>query len=353
MPAIEVFKNNITTTLAIGINSSDTTITVVTGSGSNFPSLSGGNYFRAVLTSSAVPGSSYEYIIVTAVTGDNLTVIRGQEGSTAASWNAGDILYMTATAASMGTFAQGVDLTGYAPLNSPNFTGTPAAPTPPQFDADASLATSEFVQRALGNYSGYDIISTTTVLTAANIGHILGISASVLITLPVGATVAIGSTLTLVVGSGTPTLTVQGSDALWGACTNILTTPLLLNSRETIDVTYLGGGIWSVVRSAWNLPQARQASVVNPGYQIMPSGLIIQWGSFGGNNIVPNTQYTTNFPISYPNNQLTTLLSSTRSDFFSVQYFTRAAGGYNPLTQFAWAGNQTCQSAGYYVSFGY
>lgn len=350
--ALEVFKNNITTTLAIGINSSSTTITVATGTGSKFPTLTGGNYFRAVLTSSAVPGSSYEYIIVTAVTGDNLTVIRGQEGSTAASWNAGDILYMTATAASMGSFAQGVDLTGYAPLASPVFTGNPTAPTPAQFDSDLSLATTEFVERALGSYSGYNTYSTATVLTAAHVGKIVSVTASVQITLPAGVTVATGSMITIVVGGGSPTLTVQGSDALWGATTRALTTPLSLKANEKIDVVYLGGNLWSIIDSAWCLPQASESSVATNGYQILPSGLVLQWGSFGGNNITPGVTYTTNYPVTFPNNVYKVYLTGVRSDYFVVNYFIRSVSGSITTSYFSWAGDQSCQSAGFFFAIG-
>ena len=38
--------------------------------------------------------------------------------------------------------------TGYAPINSPAFTGDPQAPTPPASDADTSIATTAFVQAA-------------------------------------------------------------------------------------------------------------------------------------------------------------------------------------------------------------
>jgi hypothetical protein len=36
------------------------------------------------------------------------------------------------------------------------------------------------------------------------------------------------------------------------------------------------------------------------GYQILPSGLIIQWGKYAAANA--NTLYTINYPINFPNN---------------------------------------------------
>ncbi|SLM61285.1 Phage tail fiber protein [Dickeya aquatica] len=53
----------------------------------------------------------------------------------------------------------------YAPLLSPAFSGNPTAPTPPLFDADSSIATTGFVQRALGNLRGVYQVKDSTVLT--------------------------------------------------------------------------------------------------------------------------------------------------------------------------------------------
>ena len=44
-----------------------------------------------------------------------------------------------------------VDLTGYAPLDSPAFAGTPTAPTPTSGDSSTKLATTAFVSSAIGD----------------------------------------------------------------------------------------------------------------------------------------------------------------------------------------------------------
>jgi hypothetical protein len=48
-----------------------------------------------------------------------------------------------------------------APLASPNFTGNPTAPTPAPGDADTSIATTAFVQTALGGVPGGAVINPT------------------------------------------------------------------------------------------------------------------------------------------------------------------------------------------------
>lgn len=48
--------------------------------------------------------------------------------------------------------------TTYAPINSPAFTGTPTAPTPTSGDNSTKIATTAFVQAAVGDTGGFTII---------------------------------------------------------------------------------------------------------------------------------------------------------------------------------------------------
>jgi len=85
------FTNNANTTLGSAVSSTATSITVATGTGSLFPSLSGSQYFSATLFSAgSTTGTPNEIVYVTARSGDTMTVLRGQEGTTAQNWNVGD-----------------------------------------------------------------------------------------------------------------------------------------------------------------------------------------------------------------------------------------------------------------------
>lgn len=101
MPAL--FKNNATGTLATSINSSATTIVLSSTQGAFFPALTAGQYFYGTLFNTA---GNYEIVKVTARAGDNLTVIRGQEGTTAIGFSAGDGFAQRLTAASLNNFSQ-------------------------------------------------------------------------------------------------------------------------------------------------------------------------------------------------------------------------------------------------------
>lgn len=59
-----------------------------------------------------------------------------------------------------------IDLSGYAPLASPTFTGTPTAPTPAADDDSTKIATTAYVQDELGDYV---LASDLVAITAAEV----------------------------------------------------------------------------------------------------------------------------------------------------------------------------------------
>ena len=97
------FTNNATTTLASGINSSVTSLTVASGTGTLFPTLSGSDVFYATLANLA---GTVEIVQVTARSTDTFTIVRAQDGTTAASWSAGDKVELRPTAAGLAAMAQ-------------------------------------------------------------------------------------------------------------------------------------------------------------------------------------------------------------------------------------------------------
>ena len=80
------FTNDATTFLAANINASVTTITVVDAS--SFPTLASGDH--TYITLSTPTNDTKEIVKCTAIAGNTLTVIRAQEGTTAASFTIED-----------------------------------------------------------------------------------------------------------------------------------------------------------------------------------------------------------------------------------------------------------------------
>lgn len=60
-----------------------------------------------------------------------------------------------------------------ANLDSPSFTGNPTAPTAAQFDNDTSIATTNFVQRALGNRPSFMWYNGGDTIQAAHAGYLI------------------------------------------------------------------------------------------------------------------------------------------------------------------------------------
>lgn len=90
------FTNNAFSTLAVSISASDTALVLSAGGGSKFPALLAGDYFYATLADSS---NNLEIIKCTARAGDNLTVVRAQDGTTGLPFIAGDKIELRPVAA--------------------------------------------------------------------------------------------------------------------------------------------------------------------------------------------------------------------------------------------------------------
>ena len=96
-------SNNAASTLASGITSGATSLTVASGQGSLFPALGVADYFYCTLANVA---GAVEIVQVTARSTDTFTVVRGLDGTTAAAWSAGDKVELRLVAASLNDFAK-------------------------------------------------------------------------------------------------------------------------------------------------------------------------------------------------------------------------------------------------------
>lgn len=90
-----IFTNNASSTLAAGISAAATSLTVQTGHGERFPSLATGEWFPVTIVKSA---TELEIVRCIARSGDTLTIVRAQEGTSALSFNSGDLVEHRLTA---------------------------------------------------------------------------------------------------------------------------------------------------------------------------------------------------------------------------------------------------------------
>ena len=92
-----LYSNDAYSTLASGINSSATSLSVASGHGSRFPAITGTDYFYLTLASA----SASEIVKVTARSTDTMTIVRGQDGTTGQSFSTGDSVQLKLTKAVM------------------------------------------------------------------------------------------------------------------------------------------------------------------------------------------------------------------------------------------------------------
>ncbi|EJI4888686.1 hypothetical protein NE876_004879 [Salmonella enterica] len=108
------FGNNVASSLAADITASQTTIQVMPGAGAMFANLLTSDYANssnplktyAKITLTDAKETVFEVCHLTAVNNDMLTVIRGQEGTTAKGWSLNDVIANFATRGSENQFVQ-------------------------------------------------------------------------------------------------------------------------------------------------------------------------------------------------------------------------------------------------------
>jgi hypothetical protein len=153
------FSNVATAPIATSISSSVTTIAVSAGLGSLFPSLSVGEAFSAVLFDSS---NNVEFVLVTARSGDVLTVARAQEGSVARAFPAASRLELRVTAAALANMVQADALSAFVAL-----TGN-------QTVAGTKTFSSTIIGSLQGNVTGNLTGNVTGNVTGSVTGNVTG-----------------------------------------------------------------------------------------------------------------------------------------------------------------------------------
>jgi len=156
-----LFANNAASKLASPITGTATTIVLQSGGGTAFPTIAigSGNTFLITVTS-ATSTTVKEIMLVTARTGDTMTVVRSQEGSSASPFLAGDDVEQLITAGTMNALIQ-------SPASVANGgTGVTATPTNGQL--------------LIGNGSGFNLATLTggTGITVTNTAGGISIAAT-------------------------------------------------------------------------------------------------------------------------------------------------------------------------------
>lgn len=175
-------------------------------------------------------------------------IVSVEEGATLANtiWQ-----LVTDGAIVLGTTALGFQniTQGFAPINSPALVD-PTANTPSIFDSSKLLATTEFVERAKGNYRGFlNATSNTTLVASTAFGSMVSCIGTFNITLPAANSGGAGGTVSLRNrGTGVVTILCPGSDNIKSG--SLIKTTMVMPAGSTLDLTTDGASGWWASGSA-------------------------------------------------------------------------------------------------------
>ena len=133
------FTNNATSTLASTITSGATSLTVATGQGALFPTLSG-DYFYCTLSNTA---NTIEIVKVTARSTDTFTIVRAQDNTTASAFVTGDKVELRLVAAVLSNTAILDQTNVFSAAQTVNINGTVGATTPAAATVTTLTATAD------------------------------------------------------------------------------------------------------------------------------------------------------------------------------------------------------------------
>jgi len=324
-----LFANNANTTLAGSISPTATTANLAAGTGVLFPAPGAGQYFVGTFTDAAT-GLLREIVHVTNVTGDTITMVRAQEGTTGLNWLANDLFAELWTAGQAGALLQQGDLqtqdenyavdtgsanaylaaltpalTAYTPgmpvrvkiantntgPSTLNVNGVSAAAI--QLRSGAPLAGGELragsvceffwsgsvwqTDGALGVLSNVPrSIGTNTVLAAADAGRIINATAALALTTPYSATVWPGWGFAYIAAGGAITLTPAIADTIIvnGVAQTTGAAYVIPQANWGFVTTDGAGNIFLTVGSTTNLSNVAVLNVAN-------AFTVAQGGPFG------------------------------------------------------------------------
>lgn len=293
-----LWYNNGQTTLGAPVVPGATIITLAAGAGSLFtPGPTGTQYFVATFTDAAT-GLINEIVHVTNVSGDVLTIVRAQEGTSALTWQVGDNFGNLITAGALATIETEAAPTAdkWTTARTLSFTGDVTGTG--SVDGSANVAfPMTGVQAAKLTTARTLAMTGDASWTVTFDGSVAVTAAGTLATVNLAPGVTGDAThVAQVTTNGKGLVTAQASVAIQSATT---AQPGLAQLVSTaVDATLADATkALTAAAIATLMPQALGAS----GHVQLPGGLIVQWGTVAiAVAAVDHLIQTMTFPVAFP-----------------------------------------------------
>jgi len=223
----------------------------------------------------------------------------------------------------------------------------------PQFDISQRPASTQFVQRALGNYNDVSVLSVSASLTSQYFGRVLLLNSSTefTVTLPPSSTGPVGSVISVRnVGSVNAKLVPAGTDTIAVIATRPQTS-LVIPPGSSVDLVLQGTNYFLSGAAALKLAGEFASSIDYHGYQKLPNGLIIQWGTAVSNG-TGFGNWSATLPITFPTACLSgSILGNGGATVFSLTSMTTNA--LSATAMLSTTGAATSKLGGFFIVIGY
>ena len=179
----------------------------------------------------------------------------------------------------------------------------PEPTTHAQFSSDKSIATTEFVQRALGSFNGYISVNTSRSLAATDIGKALLVGTTgITLTLPTPSSLGapLGVAVDLFTNSSTLATIEPGAGVILNHMGAAAVASISLLRGQSLKLIAVTGTAWQVIASTCglglNADFAGELTIV--GQQKLPSGWIMKRGNISTSTYPCALTFPTAFPTA-------------------------------------------------------
>lgn len=349
-----LFSNFNQTTVQVAITSTSTAVTLAAGTGTLFPNPSANAQQFVIVFNDAATKTKYEVCYCTARSGDVLTIVRAQEGTQAQSWAVGDYVWCGPTSGQMSALVQLVQM--FNASIAPSFAQTTITGSLTVSGSETVAGSTSSGGYTATNYDsgGFNFRATSGSYGAGwrNDGtnyYLVQTAAGS----PTGSYSALRP-FEVTLGSGAVTIDATGVGTSFGGVVSVAKGISAAGTITGQSVQSNGGPVVAVnnrLRASLGAKGSgdTQAAVLlgdfttslgTPGYEIFPSGLIMQWGVV--TNPTPFIDAVLNFPVPFPNS------------VFSVIAQIGPGGSSNPSigAPTAWAGAAPANLSQFTISAG-
>jgi len=216
--------------------------------------------------------------------------------------------------------------------------------TPAQFDSSTKVATTAYVQSALGSFSGQNNYAAPKTLSAADVGKLNIITSTGTVTLPLAGQMPPGALIVISPASGNITVQAQGADVVTRLGTGVSGSVTIQSQTVAVFRALASQNGWSLDAgdAALSFSPLFSSGLTTPGYQKWPSGLILQWGVASS---VSGSATTVTYPIAFPNATLNAWVTCFIAGAGAIGVI-ESGGSTTQLLVGSWASNSTRSGAG-------